>query len=350
MEQGGVPAVIACTTADDKKVELRLEPTGLVLSGAVKAELPFQYIATYECSRVKDVGPQWELRIAFVSWRMHLFGKTVTNHVLRLTVPEVSECCVVPLLFPRLTRRAQSFHSSEADPNMAFAQRLVVAIDKAALQWMRQTSGVAGKNQAVSSVSLLRPQSGVEAALMTIKRESESDDLGLEVVGVELSSKGSGGGGFSRGLPLPPTGETRHNPGNIVFCDEEAIARPGFVVEGQQFIYGVRCLGSWSVWKQGFVSVVVNQELIPAMLILAPGAMVLMLPTANLFAPFPLQDIAGWGASNDSFSFRHVPAKGIFNVITFSSYVAAEIESMLIHTTNKMVKGQLPSNPFPPFY
>jgi hypothetical protein len=94
MEQAGVPAVIACTTPDDKKVELRLEPTGLVLSGAVKAELPFQYIATYECSRVKDVGPQWELKIAFVSWRMYLFGKTVTNHVLRLTVLEVSACCV----------------------------------------------------------------------------------------------------------------------------------------------------------------------------------------------------------------------------------------------------------------
>ncbi len=243
----------------------------------------------------------------------------------------------------------QTFQSTDLDPNTTYAHRVVMAIDKAALLWMREAAGVAGKNQAVSSVSLLRPQSGVEAALMSIKRESESDESGLDVVGVELSSKGSGRG-FSSGAALPPTGETRQSPGTILFCDEEALSRPGFVVEGQEYFYGVRCVGSWAVWKQGFVSVVVNQELIPAMLILAPGAMVLMLPSANMFTPFPIQTVAGWGASNDSFSFRHVPAKGLFNVITFTTYVAGEIETMLGAMIDKMVKGKVPANPFPPFY
>ncbi len=91
MDQATAITVVACTTPDEKKVELRIEATGLVLSGAVNAVLPFQHIATYEGCRVNDVGPQWELKIAFVSWRMYLFGKTVTRHVLRLVVPEVSD-------------------------------------------------------------------------------------------------------------------------------------------------------------------------------------------------------------------------------------------------------------------
>ena len=89
MDQGGAPTVVSCTTPDDKKVELRIEATGLVFSGAVNLVLPFQFIATYEGCRVDDVGPQWELRVSFVSWRLYLFGKTVTRHVFRMVLPEV---------------------------------------------------------------------------------------------------------------------------------------------------------------------------------------------------------------------------------------------------------------------
>ncbi len=319
--------VFECLTASgEKKVRLTLDDNSVTLSGAIAAAMPFEYIVSYEGARVGDVGPAWEIKFGVASWRMYLFAKSITTHTVRLVAPE-------------------GFDAKEGEPNTAFANCLVRSIDKRVLRWMRRTAGVGNKSVAVSSVSLLRPQIGIEAALTSIKRESESDESGLDILGVELK----GGAPRSRSIATPG-GATRQNPGECLFCDEEALEVPGLVVEGQEFFSGPRCLGAWSVWKQGFVSVLVNQELIPAMLILSPGAIVLMLPSANMFVPFPIESIACWGAANDSFSFKHSPAVGVFNVISLNSFNAEGIESTLIKLMDKMAKGTVPANPFPLFY
>ena len=85
-------------------------------------------------------------------------------------------------------------------------------------------------------------------------------------------------------------------------------------------------------------------------LILNPAALVLMLPSASMFTPFPIQHVAGWGSSNDAFSFRHQPIKGIVNVISFTNLDAASMSTKIEQLVEFTMKGGLPQNPFPLAY
>ena len=143
------------------------------------------------------------------------------------------------------------------------------------------------------------------------------------------------------------SGVTRNKPGEFLFADEEALSLKGFINEDQMYFYGIRCPGYWSVWKTWGVGFMTSQELIPGILILNPAALVLMLPSAAMFTPFPIQKVTGWGSSNNAFSFRHQAAQGVFNVISFTNLNASAMSSKLEQLIEFTMQGGLPQNPFP---
>lgn len=283
--------------------------------------IPFESVASYEAARWEGVGPDWGLKVVAVTWRMYLWGKTVTPHVVRL-------------------------RANEGEDAQDQALDLMKGFDHRVLAWQRAKLGLDVKDLSVAKATLLRPNGGIGVAQGTIKRLSDGeldvdrDTLSSAMTSMSLSSSSSS----SSSEP------TREHPGTVLFCDEEALSLPGLVAAEQRHMYGVRYPGFWSVWKTWNVSVFVSQELVPGILLLNPAALVLMLPSAALFTPFPIQQVATWGSSNDAFSFKHQAAKGVYNVLSFVNLDAPAIEAKIGQLIDFTLAGGLPQNPFPLTY
>ncbi len=152
------------------EVEVELQKDALVISAKNEApkRVTFDYLISYDGHPWKHEGPQWVIDLRSVSWRWILLGKTFSSHSIKLVPPK-------------------GFQTTDLNIDRAYCLEVLYSLDKTVLQWMRQKVAPSSASIAVSSVSLLRPQVGVEAALMTIKRESESDESGLEFLGNNLA-------------------------------------------------------------------------------------------------------------------------------------------------------------------
>jgi hypothetical protein len=118
------------------------------------------------------------------------------------------------------------------------------SFDKAIMTWQRAQANIKVEELSVSKMSLLRPNVGVEAAHVHIKRTSEGEIEELDKD--ELTALQS--------MTKKTDGASRTKPGEFLFCDEEAMNVPGLTQSEQKYIFGVRIPGNWSVWKSMAVS------------------------------------------------------------------------------------------------
>jgi hypothetical protein len=154
-----------------KSVEISLGDAALTVSthGEAPRSVSFDHLVCYDGRPVKDEGPDWSFRFRTVSWKWVLIGKSLTDFEIRLSVPE-------------------EFKTTDLNREKAFCMQVLFSIDKRVLKWMRVKTN-ANQAPTVASVSLLRPQVGVEAALVAIKRESESEiaESNMEFLGNNLA-------------------------------------------------------------------------------------------------------------------------------------------------------------------
>jgi len=314
--------------AGGEKVDLILTDKALRLGdGKGATTISFDSVALYEAGRWEGVGPEWGLKIISVTWKLYFWGKTSTEHVFKL-LPQGA--------------------GDDALLHQEGALNMLKALDRAFFAWQRSKLSLKSEDLTCSSVSLMRPNVGIEAAQEELKRSGQEETISEDALSTSMQD-------FSlerkkSSSDAAQEGPTRSKPGETLFCDEEALSIPGYTTDEQPHIFGVRCPGQWSVWKTGIVSVMVSQELVPAMLILSPGAIVLCLPTASMFVPFPLDKVAGWGASADAFSFRYMPVKGVFHTISFSNWDSARVLASIDSIIDFTLKGAMPRNPFPTKY
>ena len=109
-------------------------------------------------------GPEWGIKVTSVTWKMYFWGKTVSEHVIKIKPP------------------------AQEEDQQTYAMELIRQIDLRILRWQRIKLGLELSDISVAKASLLRPQGGIEASQGEIKRLSDGDigELGKDELGSAL--------------------------------------------------------------------------------------------------------------------------------------------------------------------